>query len=180
MIWLKRFKSSLPDILWFHLGSAAPDMHTSTATHVTSVPTVAPISVVLPAAEAKAGQAAAESQNIFCKSSRSSPSSFSFLFSVVPLNVAFLCYKQIPAQAPCHDLRIKSLFAYEKFGVIFKTPHSLLRKVHRSAGNGLACFTSAIGIRKAGRARALYISRETRGRVVRSYGRAIAKIVYVR
>lgn len=105
---------------------------------------------------------------------------FSFLFSVVPLNVAFLCYKQIPAQAPCHDLRITYLFAYEKFGVIFKTPHSLLRKVHRSAGNGLACFTSAIGIRKAGRARVLYILKGRRGRVVRSYGRAIAKIVYVR
>jgi len=81
------------------------------------------------------------------------------------------------------DLRI-IYPAYEKFGVIFKPPHSLPRKVHRSAGNGPACFTSAIGIRKAGRILSLYtpssLGRGRRGRVVRSYGRAVAKIVYAR
>jgi len=51
-------------------------------------------------------------------------------------------------------LRIQILdlpFAYEKFGVLFKTTSLPSSDGDRSAGDGLACFTSAIGIRKAGR-----------------------------
>lgn len=50
-----------------------------------------------------------------------------FSSSVVLINAAFLCYKQTLAQA--RRQTYGHLFAYEKFGVIFKPPQSLLREV---------------------------------------------------
>lgn len=88
-----------------------------------------------------------------------------FSSSVVLINAAFLCYKQMNLFIQDYQIVCDQLFAYEKFGVLFNLPRSF---TFGQRWTGLPVrvrrdFTSAIGIRKAGHGHSIYITSE-RGR----------------
>jgi hypothetical protein len=74
--------------------------------------------------------------------------------SLVPIAAVFLRYKQIPAQASCQTPVIICVWEIRSNLQLTSLPSSV---GDRSAGDGLTWLTSAIGIRKAGRAHFLYI-----------------------